>query len=106
MKWLRCAAAYHFIPSVSNSLTSSVFFSPHDTSTIISLEGGSQSTKAKRKDDMEEKDDKGKGKKEEQEVEDTTAQKNKVQDRAEERKNEDPYAENYDLKESKGIWVF
>jgi hypothetical protein len=55
---------------------------------------------------MEEKDDKGKGEKEEQEVEDTTAQKNKVQDRAEERKNEDPYAENYDLKESKGIWVF
>lgn len=55
---------------------------------------------------MEEKDDKGKGKKEEQEVEDTTAQKNKVQDRAEERKNEDPYAENYDLTESKGIWVF
>ena len=55
---------------------------------------------------MEEKDDKGKGEKEEQETEDTTAQKNKIQDRAEERKSVDPYAEDYDLKESKGIWVF
>ena len=88
---------------MSNSLTSSVFSYPHDTSTIISLEGGSQSTKAKKKDDMEEKDDKGKGEKEEQEVEGTTAQENKIQDRAEERKNEDRYAENYDLKESEGI---
>ena len=52
---------------------------------------------------MEEKDDKGKGKKEEQEVESTTAQKNKIQDRAEKRKNEDRYAEDYDLKESEGI---
>jgi hypothetical protein len=100
---LRCVAAHHFIPSVFKSLTSSVFFYPHETSTIISLEGGSWSTKAKRKDDREEKDDKGKGKQEEQEAEDTTAQKKKVQDGAEERRHEDSSADNYDLEESKGI---
>jgi hypothetical protein len=105
-KWLRCVAAHHFIPSVFKSHTSSVFFYPHETSTIISLEGGSWSTQAKRKDDMEEKDDKGKGKKEEQEAEDTTAQKKKVQDGAEERRHEDSSADNYDLEESKGIAVF
>lgn len=51
---------------------------------------------------MEEKDDKGKGDKEEQKVEDTTSQNMEIQDKHEQRKS----AENYDLKESKGIWVF
>ena len=47
---------------------------------------------------MEEKDDKGKGEKEEPEVEGTTSQKNKFQER-----DEDRYAGKYDFKESKGI---
>ena len=51
---------------------------------------------------MEEKDDKGKGDKEEQKIEDTTSQNMEIQDKHEQRKS----AENYDLKESKGIWVF